>query len=1108
MPQNSENKFLLAFWFVTISLLMGCSSTEDKNDTLFTLLPAAHTGITFQQNLQQDPLDITGLGSGGNGLAVGDVNGDGLPDLVFTSGTAPITLYLNKGNLQFEDVTAQSKLNDVNGKGQTTGVVMADVNGDGLLDIYVLKSGLQGNDDKTYFSDYGGNLLFINQGDLTFREQSKRYNLNIIGTSVAANFFDFDNDGDLDLYIVNLPAPGRTFDLAYYQTEPSIKWYNDLFMENKLGVFEDVTESVGLLHKRNLGQSISVADVNNDGWLDVFVANDFYGRDFLYINNQDKTFTEKGREYFKVSAMSAMGSDFADIDQDGYMDLFVGEMMPETNYRQKLNLTPFSLEIYNQLKEAKMQQYTRNMLYHNQGGGQFAEIGLYAGVHATEWSWGSVFGDMDNDGLIDLFVANGIKRDMTNMDFIRNQFDGDLAASSDPSKPISKSVSETLPSVVTPNHAFKNLGGFNFKKLGEAWGLATKVHSRNAVLADLDNDGDLDLVLNNIDTIPYLYQNNSELNANSNYLKVRLVGENWNTYGLGASVLLFIGDKLLVQQLSSTKGFSATPEPLLHFGLGNTTIIDSIKVRWLGGKQQTVYQVPANQLVQIKQSDASLVQVAPVLAYQQWMQNVSTESGIGYKHKESSFNDFKNFRINHRKISAEGPPLAVGDINNDGLDDFYIGGAAGSEGALYKQLTDGSFIPVPFASRLGYEDVAALFFDANGDGFDDLLIGSGSLEFNEGSPHLQDVLYLNDGKGNFVADNNALPEILTSTGTIVATDFDKDGDLDLFIGGRVAQVGYPNSPRSYLLKNENGKFTDVTANIAPALVNIGMVTSAIWSDYNNDGFEDLILVGEWMPITVLESKNGKRFEPLAAKGLTDTHGWWNTITAADIDNDGDLDYVAGNWGENSFFKASKEKPVWLYANDFDNNGTIDPVLFRNVNGVVAPFVNRDLFCSQMPAFNNKYYTFEKYANATLENMFSDKLKQSSTILKATEMRSTYIENLGQGQFQVNALPNVAQLSPVYGVKCLDVNGDGNLDLVLVGNTKSNHFECGPTFGMSGLVLLGNGKGNWQPTTSAQSGFYAPGETKSIATLNGGKMLLLGNNNGQPQLFKVGSKAPQ
>ncbi len=1099
---------MLVLWLAAVSTLNGCGSDLDKTDALFTLLPASQTGLTFQQNLQQDPLDITGLGSGGNGLAVGDFNSDGLPDLVFTGGTAAITLYLNKGNLQFEDVTAQSKLNDHNNKGETTGITMADVNGDGLLDIYVLKKGLQGNADKTYFSDYGGNLLFLNQGNLTFREQSKQYNLNIIGNSAAANFFDYDNDGDLDLYLVNLPAPGRTFDLEYYKTAPTLKWYSDLFMENKSGVFEDVTEAVGLLHKRNLGQSLSVADVNNDGWVDVFVANDFYGRDFLYINNKDKTFTEKGREYFNVNAMSAMGSDFADIDQDGYMDLFVGEMMPETNYRQKLNLTPFSLEIFNQLKKQKMQQYTRNMLYLNNGGAQYAEIGLFAGVHATEWSWGSIFGDMDNDGNVDLFVANGIKRDMTNMDFIRNQFDGDMAASTDPQKPVAKSVSETLPSVVTPNFAFKNMGNLNFKKVAEAWGLNTAVHSRNAVLADLDNDGDLDLILNNIDTIPFLYQNHSEQLANVYYLKVRLQGDNWNTYGLGAKVSIYAGGKVQVQQLASTKGFSASPEPMMHFGLDSIATIDSIKVHWLGGKTQSIYKVLTNQTLVVKQADAALAVDTVALAAKAWIQNISAGSGIEYAHTESMFNDFKNFRINHRKISAEGPALAVGDINSDGLDDFYIGGAVGSNGALYKQQKDGSFKQLSFLDRTEYEDVAALFFDANGDGYQDLLIGSGSLEFAEGSPHLQDVLYLNDGKGNFNADKQALPEMLNSTGTIVAADYDKDGDMDLFIGGRVSQVSYPAAPRSYLLNNDNGAFTDVTANIAPGLVNVGMVSSAKWSDYNQDGYDDLIVVGEWMPITIFESKKGARFDPLAASGLADTHGWWNTITSADVDNDGDIDYVAGNWGGNSFFKASKDKPVWLYANDFDGNGTIDPVIFRNIKGVLAPFVNRDLFCSQMPAFNNQYYTFEKYANATLENMFSTELKKNSTVLKATEMRTSYIENLGDGQFKVIPLPNQAQLSPVYGIKFLDVNGDGNLDIVMAGNTTSNHFECGPTFGMSGLVLLGNGKGEWQPTTSAQSGFYAPDEAKSIAALNGGKMLLLGNNNEKPQLFLVGGKVQQ
>lgn len=1105
MPFFRQKVYWL-IWCFLIGAIAACNDEENEASTLYTLVPSAQSGITFQQYFEHDPLDITGLGAGGNGLAVGDINGDNLPDMVFTGGKSPITLYLNKGNLQFENITANSKLYDVNDKGQTSGVAMADVNGDGLLDIYVLKRGLQGNRDLTYFSDYGGNLLFINNGDLTFSEESKRYNLNLVGNSAAANFFDYDNDGDLDLYLVNLPAPGRTFDLAYYKIEPAVKWYNDIFMENKGGVFEDVTDVVGLLHKRNIGQSLSVADVNNDGWMDVFVANDFYGRDFLYINNGDKTFIEKGREYFKLGAMSAMGSDFADIDQDGYMDLFVGEMMPQNNYRQKLNLTPFSLEIYNQLKANKMQQYTRNMLYHNNGGQGFAEIGLSAGVHATEWSWGSIFGDMDNDGNLDLFVANGIKRDMTNMDFIRNQFDGDMALSSDPSRPVAKSVSEKLPSVVTPNYAFRNLGDFQFENVAQSWGLNTNIHSRCAVLADLDNDGDLDLVLNNIDSVAYLYQNHSEQSKTNHYLRIRLQGDNANTYGLGAKVTLFAGGKAQVQQLSSTKGFSASPEPILHFGLGGVAEIDSVKVEWLGGKQQTVYKVAADQLLVLKQAEATAVTGNQTLLASAMMQDVSAASGIGFKHTESDFNDFKKYRINHRKVSAEGPTLAVGDVDGDGLDDFYIGGAVGSNGSLYRQISEGKFETKPFPDRTGYEDVAALFFDANGDGHIDLIIGSGSLEFDKDSKYLQDVLYMNDGKGNFKADNQALPAMLTSTGSIAASDYDKDGDLDLFIGGRVLQDNYPLAPRSYLLINDGGKFSDVTESIAPSLLNVGMVTSALWSDHNQDGYDDLIVVGEWMPITVFENKAGERLEAGADNGLTESYGWWNTIMDADMDGDGDIDYVAGNWGNNSFFKASTEKPVWLYANDFDGNGTIDPVVFRNVNGVVAPFVNRDLFCSQMPAYNNQYYTFEKYANATLENMFDDELKKSSTVFKATEMRTSYIENLGNGKFKLSPLPNVAQLSPINAISCLDVNQDGHLDIVLAGNTTSNHFECGPTFGLTGLVLLGDGKGNLQTSTSAKTGFYAPGEVKAMATLNNGKMLLISNNNSMPQLFVVGRAA--
>lgn len=1100
-------------FFVLLGLLMlnACNPSSTQGP-LYHLLPASHTNIIFQQQLEHDPLDITGLGSGGNGLAVGDINKDGLPDILFTGGTAKPALYLNKGNLQFEDITATSGIDDFKDKGKTLGVVMADVNGDGLLDYYILKGGIQGNADGTYFSDYGGNLLYINLGNLTFQEQSKAYNLNIIGTTNAASFFDYDNDGDLDLYLENFPETGRTFDFEFYKKPPRLKWYADMFMENTGNKFEDVTAKAGILFERSLGQSVSIADVNNDGWQDIFVANDFYGRDFLYINNGNKTFTESGKDYFAVGAMSAMGTDFADINQDGYPDLFVGEMMPEGNYRQKLNLAPFSLEIYNQLTTAGMPQYTRNMLYLNNGGQGFFDIGLFAGVEATEWSWGSIFGDMDNDGLMDLFVANGIKRDMTNMDFIRNQYGGDIAKSSDPKMPLSTTNAQSIPSVVTPNFAFKNMGNLSFTNMQNNWGLNTAVHSRAAVLADLDNDGDLDLVLNNIDTIPFVYQNNSNTQTNFKYLKVRLIGAGKNTQGIGTKVTLYSNGKGQSSWPTTTKGFSTSPDPILHFGLNNSDKIDSLRVVWPGGNTQILYNVKNNILLNIFEKDAKPVTLSS-LPTKSYFNDVTTISGVDYKHIESNFNDFKNYRIHHRKLSAEGPPIATGDIDGDGLVDFYIGGAKGNQGILYKQvgtkLGIPQFKPTTFADRNEYEDMAATFFDANGDGHLDLLIASGSIEFEENSPYLQPILYLNDGAGNFTPAPNALPTMLTSIASVVAEDYDKDGDMDLFLGGRMLQTGYPKAPRSYLLQNNKGKFVDVTETLAPNLATVGMVTDALWTDYDNDGYKDLMLVGEWMPITVFKNQLGKSFERLVDKNLDESHGWWNTLTAADLDNDGFMDYVAGNWGENTFFKADNDKPVWLYANDFDQNGTIDPIVFRNYNGVIAPFVNRDLFCSQMPAYNNQYYTFERYAKATLDNMFDDGLKQNSLVLKATQLRTSIIKNTGGKSFALNSLPPVAQLAPIFAIECLDVNGDGHMDIVMGGNTTANHYECGATYGIQGVVLLGNGKLVWQAINNAESGLNIPYEAKSMVLINHNStlpILLVGNTNRKMQVIGLKKQA--
>lgn len=1091
-----------SIWLWVALVFTGCqeSGSEPEANTPFTLIDAAHSGVTFQQDLALAAEDVTGLGDGGKGVAIGDVNNDGLPDLFFTGGVTHSALYLNKGNFQFEEVAEKAGIRDPKDKGETTGVLMADVNGDGWLDIYLLKAGLQGDAEGTRFTNYGANLLYINNGDGSFTERGAQYNLNVIGFTRTANFFDYDNDGDLDVYLMNLPGPGRSLDFEYYNKPPKFKWLSDRLYENQDNYFVDVSEEAGLLFERNLGQSISVADVNNDGWLDVYVANDFFGRDFLYVNNGDKSFTERASEYFKVTSMSAMGSDFGDVNNDGKPDLFTGEMMPEGNYRQKLNLVPFSLEIYNKMARDSMRQYTRNTLQLNTEGKGYAEVGMFAGIEATEWSWGSVFADFDNDGFQDLFIANGIKRDMTNMDYIRGVYGKDIAASADPNEKPAVSKTKEIPSVRTSNYMYRNNGDLRFEDVSDSWGLAQPVHSRGVAYSDLDNDGDLDLVLNNIDTIPFIYRNNSAA-AGNNYLRIRLKG-NKNTYGLGAVVKLYTARGLQMRQLSSMRGFSSTSEPIVHFGLKDITNVDSVVVNWPGSGRQVVLNPKINGTITIEEQPQAIAsaQTTPTLLH-----DLTEASGLNYQHKESKYNDFKQYRIHHRKLSNEGPGMAAGDVNGDGLDDIFIGGAKGNSGVLYVQQADGRFkagASQPWQQALNSEDLAALFFDGDNDGDEDLYIASGSIEFKPKASGLTDRLYLNDGKGNFTLAANALPVISNSTACITAGDMDGDGDLDLFVGGRFKQGEYPRPGRSYLLLNEGGTFKDVTADV-PGLNRIGMVTDARWTDKDGDGDADLLLVGEWMAVSWLQNDGGKLQAPIK---VANSNGWWNTIHAVDIDTDGDMDYVLGNLGQNSIFKATPSSPVYLQAGDFDGNKTLDPVVFREVDGVLAPFVNRDLFCSQMPKYNNLYYNFERYARADMENIFGEEEFESVLTLTANELRSCILLNKGADGFELQPLPYQAQLSPVYGIQSADVNGDGKLDLLLAGNTTANHFEYGPTFGFRGLVLLGDGSGNFKAITN--TGWDVPGEARGIAQLksSGKSLFVVANNNAGVQVFDLNKPA--
>ncbi len=1072
---------------------------EKQAEPLFEAYLADRTGLNFNTGGELlYPGDNTGLLSNVSGVAAGDINNDGLPDLLFSGGRGNSGLFLNEGNFKFRDITRSAGLIDARrNNADNEGVNMVDVNGDGWLDIYILKTGLTGNFKKQEFNSDGANLLFINQKDNTFKEQAQQYGLDLVGLSHTANFFDYDADGDLDVYMGYTAEPGAAFSFPYYNSPPRSRWLNDQFLENVNGRFVDVRQKAGLPYERNVALSVSIGDVNNDGFGDIYVANDFFGRDFFFLNNGDKTFSRKLNPYFTKTPMSAMGSDFADINNDGFIDLFTGEMMPHTHARQKLNLVPFSIEIYNKLIAEGMPQYTRNMLQLNQQGQYFRDIGMLAGVYATEWSWSSFFFDADNDGYKDLYVANGILRDMTNMDFVKKNFGNDYTTMADPEKKAQVNTA-SAPVAKHANFVFRNRGDYSFEPMSAAWGMGQALQTRGATYADLDADGDLDIILNNMDESPLLYRNQSDKQGANNYLRLRLVGAGKNTFGIGAKAEVFVQGQYQMSYLSNQRGYQSCPEPLLHLGLGDADAVDSLIITWPGGQRERFTGVSAGQVLEIRQGSGQLDKYQPIAKSKYFeAQNV----GIIFQHREKPFTDFRSQRLLIRGYAQEGPGVAVADVNGDGLDDCYIGGAAGQSGQLFLQTAANSFEKAPSQPwPANGEDMAAVFFDANGDAAPDLFVASGSNELANDASALKDRLYLNDGSGNYSVSNSIplSPEMFSCAAT--AADFDFDGDQDLFVGGRLTAGNYSAVPASLLLRNDNGQFVDVTTDLAADLHRAGRITSAIWTDADANGELDLAVVGEWMPFTIFYQKQGE----FTRKIVEGSEGWWNSLIGADIDNDGDTDYIAGNHGLNSIFKASTKEPLTLLTGDFDSNGQMDPVVFKFTDGVNAPFVNRDIFTSQMPAFNNRFYSFDQYAKADISNLFDSQQLEQANEAYAYELRSGVFVNQGNGRFDWMALPIEAQMAPVYGLLPLDINQDGLLDILLGGNTSTNHYEYGSIDAMPSLLLLGQGNGQFEVQQPSTSGLELGGNIRSMAYyLDAQKQLhiLLAQNNAAAKVLK-------
>jgi hypothetical protein len=950
----------------------------DKDPTLFKLLSPARTGVNFKNVItENDKLNILNEAYiyNGGGVGIGDFNNDGLPDIYFSANMVSNKLYLNKGNLTFQDVTLPA---GVGGEGRwCTGVSVVDINADGKLDIYVCATFLK--DAKKRL-----NLLYINQGNNkqgvpVFKESAKSYGIADDGYSTQGVFFDYDRDGDLDLYLVTntLDDPKTPIQFRPKVTDGSALNTDRLYRNNGNETFTNVSKEAGILIE-GWGHAVSISDINKDGYADIYISNDFVANDILYINNKDGTFTNRINDYFKHTSWFTMGTDIVDINNDGLVDLFALDMLPENNLRKKGML--MGNEYYNYFNNKRynyQHQYVRNVLQINSGMTPlghpvFSDVGFMAGVYQTDWSWAPLVADYDNDGYRDIVITNGLPRDVTDLDYI--SFGNGQGGSK---VNTSLKMVNALPVVKVANYAFRNTGGYMFENTTNAWGLTAPSFSNGGAYADLDNDGDLDLVINNINEASFIYENTLNTKGQKpkqHFLDAVLTGTGKNTRGIGAAInVYFGGNKQLYYEQQPCRGYLSTVDSKAHFGLGATTIADSLRINWPDGKTQLLTNLTADQVLQLSYKDAIELSTAPTQkTTKPLFTEATTSTGILFKHQEKDAVDYNIQPTLPHKLSQYGPGIAVGDIDGNGHDDFYIGGSAGNKGTFFMQDEKGHFTidstRISYESNIPTEEMGSLLFDADNDGDLDLYIVAGSYELSPKHPGNQDKLFLNNGKGLFKQDYTAVPEETANGSCVRAADFDKDGDLDLFVGGRSVSGAYPMTPRSFLLKNEGGKFVDVTEQYCPELKNAGMITDALWSDFDQDGNIDLVLTGEWMPVTFFKNSGTGFKNVTAATGIDQHIGWWNSLTAGDFDNDGDIDYVAGNLGLNSPFKATAAEPMYVYAKDLDNNGKLDPMLFcylKAEDGTRKPFPmhTRDDLVSAVNVIRKRYPTYKSFGKA-------------------------------------------------------------------------------------------------------------------------------------------------
>jgi hypothetical protein len=1081
---------------------------------MFERVPSSHSGIRFNNEIVENdtinPLDKLNIYNGG-GVGIGDFNNDGLQDIYFIGNAVPNRLYLNKGDFKFEDVTQKAGVGGKGGWGR--GVAVIDINNDGLKDIYVCNTLL--NDSVKRL-----NLLYVNQGldkdgIPIFKECAKEYGLNINVHSTMASFFDYDNDGDLDMYLTVNEAQSTDNTSAF---RPIIKdgtsrstgrlYRNDYNAVLKHAFYTNVSKQAGILIE-GYGHAASIADFNRDGWKDIYVTNDFLPSNILYINNHDGTFTDRSKEYFKHTATSAMGQDVQDINNDGLADVFELDMDPEDNYRKKMFIPGTSYQLYQNFDTYGYQyQYNHNALQLNQGPrlGQndsigapvFSEVAFLSGVAQTDWSWGPMISDFDNDGFRDIVITNGYPRDVTDHDFIAFRNESFAVASK-------SQVLKQIPIVKISNYAFKNNGKLQFDDVTKNWGLDIPSFSNGAAYADLDNDGTMDMIINNIDDEAFIYKNNSrQKDKDSNhYLQIQFKGGSQNKDGVGAWADIYYGNgKHQVYENTPFRGYLSTIQNIAHFGLGKVTTIDSVVIKWQNSKSQKLINVKADQVLKVDINNAKAINNfnAPPVNSESLFTEVTRAVGINYKHNDVDFADFNIQKLLPHKLSEYAPAVAVGDIDGNGFDDMVVGGTSQYPAQVLLQQADGKFIQRNLLSSAKmatdkYKDEGLLLFDADGDGDLDLYAASGGYEDEPNSKSYQDRIYANDGKGNFTLQTGALPANFTSKLCVKAVDYNKDGSLDLFVSGRVNPWNYPKPVSSFILRNDSKrgiiKFTDVTSQVAKGLNNLGLVCDASFTDYDNDGWPDLIMTGEWMPVTFMKNDHGVFKNATASSGVAGKPGWWNTIAGGDFDHDGDIDYIVGNTGLNTFYKATDQYPAFITAKDFDNNDSYDAfpsVFLKDREGKMKEFPvhTRDDVVKQMISMRVRFQNYKSFAIATMDSVLTPEMRKGALRLKVNQLQSCYMRNDGHGKFTMMPLPVEAQISQLDGIVVDDFDGDGNLDVALSGNDYGTDVTTGRYDAFNGLILKGDGKGGFTPLSILQSGLYIPGDGKALVKLRGAK----------------------